>query len=79
MVFCPHCNAAIEHNWSNYVVSSYIVDADREMGSEVAHSIECDEFDCPNCEKKFGVTGFVTEYPEGAYNYHELETSAIER
>lgn len=48
------------------------------MGTETEHSIECDEFECPECHKLFSVSGSVWEYPEGAYNYHELHTSPIE-
>ena len=77
-VECPHCGKSVTHNWSEYIISSDIVDEDRGMGTETEHSIECDEFECPECHKLFSVSGSVWEYPEGAYNYNELHTSPIE-
>lgn len=74
-ITCPYCGSKIEQDWSEYVVNSDIVDANRGMGAEMEHSIECDEFKCPKCNKYFSVTGSVWEYPEGVYNYHELHAS----
>lgn len=77
-VECPHCGASITNDWSDYIASSDVIDEDRGMGAEIEHTIECDEFECPECHKLFSVSGSVWEYPEGAYNYHELNTSEIE-
>ena len=76
---CPYCNKTILEDWSCYIVSSDVIDEDRQMGAEVEHSIECDEYECPNseCKKVFKVTGSVWEYPAGAYNDSDLETEAI--
>ena len=68
---CPRCGEKITKNWKDYVVSSEVVD-ERGMGAEIEHSIECEEFECPHCGKTFRVSGSVWEYPEGAYNSHEL-------
>jgi hypothetical protein len=77
-VECPHCGKSVTHDWSEYIISSDVVDEDRGMGTETEHSIECDEFECSECHKLFSVSGSVWEYPESAYNYHELNTSPIE-
>ena len=77
-VECPHCGESVTYNWSDYVIDSDIIDEDRGMGAETEHTIECDEFECPECHKLFSVSGSVWEYPEGAYNDHELNTSSIE-
>ena len=75
-VKCPYCKAEIVHNWSDYVVSSD--SEEREMGDETEHTIECDEFDCPECGKVFSVSGSVWEYPPNTYNCHELNAYAID-
>lgn len=77
-IICPYCNSNITEDWSDYIVSSDVVDEDRQMGAETEHSIECDEYKCPDCKKAFRVYGSVWEYPEGAYNYHELNTEPLE-
>lgn len=72
---CPHCDAEISENWAGYVISSDVIDEDRGMGAEIEHSIECDNYECPHCGQLFSVSGSVWEYPEGAYNAHELHTT----
>lgn len=75
---CPYCNSKITEDWSDYITSSDVIDENRQMGAEIEHSIECDEYKCPDCKKTFSVFGSVWEYPEGAYNYHELNTEPLE-
>ena len=47
------------------------------MGGEVEHDIECEEYICPYYGKPFKVFGSVWEYPERAYNDHELHTEEL--
>ena len=77
-VSCPHCGAEVIEDWSDYIESSDVVDENRGMGAETEHSIECEDFVCPECDKMFRVTGSVWEYPEGAYNYHELHAFPVD-
>lgn len=74
---CPYCNYELTADWSDYIYSSDVVD-ERGMGVEIEHSIECDEYECPNCNKNFRVFGSVWEYPEGAYNTHDLDTEPLD-
>ncbi len=71
-VCCPFCEEKIIIDFEPYVVSSDVVDKNRDMGDEIEHSIECRGYSCPRCSNKFSVTGSIWEYPTGAYNYHEL-------
>lgn len=75
-VKCPHCGKSVTHDWSGFIITSEVIDEDRGMGSETEHTIECDDFECPECQKLFSVSGSVWEYPEGAYDDHELNTTA---
>lgn len=74
---CPYCGEAIEQDWKDYVVGSDVVDENREMGAETEHYIECNEFTCPHCGRKFKVSGSIWEYPENAYNDDDLEAISI--
>ncbi len=78
-VECPCCGKNFAEDWSDYITSSDVVEEDREsrMGAEIEHTIECDEIKCPNCGKLLSVSGSIWEYPEGAYNYHELQATEI--
>ena len=77
-ITCPYCNSTITEDWSDYITSSDVTGDERGMGYETEHSIECEEYECPDCQKKFRVFGSVWEYPEGAYNSHELDTEPID-
>lgn len=48
---CPYCNSKITEDWSDYITSSDVIDENRQMGAEIEHSIECDEYKCPDCKK----------------------------
>ena len=73
-VNCPYCNGEVTADWSEYVVGSECVAENCGMGAEVEHVIECEAYECPYCAKSFRVVGSVWEYPEGAYNDHELNS-----
>ena len=48
------------------------------MGTETEYTIECDEYTCPNCEKKFSFHGSIWEYPEGALNLNDIVIEPID-
>ena len=71
-VVCPRCKNSFSMDWSDFVESSDVIDENRDMGSETAHSIEA-EVTCPHCGRELHVHGAIYEYPEGAYNDNDLE------
>lgn len=77
-VVCPHCKKKIFKDWSQFIVSSDVIEEDRPMGDEIEHIIECDAITCPACGKTFRVSGSVCEYPSGACNDYELDSFSSE-
>lgn len=73
---CPYCGYQHEIDLEDYVVD--VSSNEREMGAETEYTIECEEYECDNCEKKFGIQGSVWEYPEGAYNDSDIEIIELE-
>lgn len=73
---CPYCGYEHEVDLEDYVVDES--SDEREMGTETEYTIECEEYECDNCEKKFGIQGSVWEYPEGAYNDNSIEVFGLE-
>lgn len=71
-VKCPHCGASVTNDWSEFIIDSEVVNNDRGMGHETEHTIECEGFTCPECNKNFNVAGSIWEYPEGACNDQNL-------
>ena len=74
-VTCPHCNNIITTNWHDYVLGES--SSERDMGTEIIYSIECDEFQCPECKELFAVEGFICTYPDGIYDSHKLNASVM--
>lgn len=77
-VNCPHCSKKVSIDFSGYVSELNVIDRNREMGAETEHTIWCNDFECPNCNKSFNVSGSIFEYPENSYNDDTLETSVDE-
>ena len=72
-VICAQCGNPIIKDWSDFVVSSDVIDEGRGMGAETAHTVEADIV-CPHCGANLFVSGAIYEYPEGAYNDNDLES-----
>lgn len=71
---CPYCSKNIDINLDDFIVDSRKV-AERGMGCEIEHTIECDEFICPYCSKPMSINGEVYEYPQGDI---EVDNSQVE-
>ena len=71
VVNCPYCGAANGIDFEEYITDepSY----ERQMGPEIEHMFECEEYECVACGKVFGVGGSIHEYPVGAYDSEHIE------
>ena len=57
-----------------YSVEEYAKNAENLFSTKP----ECDEYTCPNCEKKFSFHGSIWEYPEGALNLNDIVIEPID-
>ena len=71
VVSCPYCGAANSIDFEDYIIDepSY----ERQMGPEIEHVFECEDYDCVACGKAFRVSGSIHEYPVGAYDSEHIE------
>lgn len=69
-ITCPHCGEVESIDLEPYCESDVI--DEREMGAEIEHSFEVEEWQCENCKGKYNLRGKIWEYPEGAYNDEEI-------
>lgn len=75
-VYCPKC-----HSWPQAININYfeflddIID-ERNMGEEIVHNFETssEQFICPSCGTKYGVSGWISEYPTGCFDGLEINT-----
>ena len=42
------------------------------MGYRCEHTFDADEIECPECHRQIHVTGVISEYPVGAYEYEKI-------
>lgn len=70
---CPHCGKTFDLKLADYMeFSSASEHGEDGMGIENEYRVDHTE-DCPLCKKEISITGFLYEYPEGAYNYDNLK------
>lgn len=72
-VKCPYCDEELEVDLEDYEtdVSSY--DNEIGMGEDVVYSFDSEEnIECPACQRKYRVSGWIREYPIGAYDSEDV-------
>ena len=75
VIECPYCSAANNIDFSDYSDTST---DERQMGPEVEHYFDVEEWECVECGKEFRVHGSIWEYPLGAYNYEDINVESLE-
>ena len=75
VVECPYCHAK---NRIDLEDEGTETTGERQMGCEVIYEFEDVEFLCHNCGRSFAVSGYISEYPIGAFNFEDLKISQIE-
>lgn len=69
IIDCPHCGAANKCDFKDYYEASY---EERQMGEEIIYNIDCASYECCKCGKKIHISGYICEYPAGAYNDEDI-------
>ena len=75
VIECPYCGTANNMDFSDY---SDTTTDERQMGPEVEHYFDVEDWDCVECGKRFRVHGSIWEYPLGAYNCEDINVEALE-
>ena len=76
IIQCEECGniIVIKKEYLDAETSSY----ERQMGPEVEHYFDVEDWDCVECGKRFRVHGSIWEYPLGAYNWEDINVEALE-
>lgn len=75
VIKCPRCGSANAIDLSDYSMGDY--ETERQMGAEIHHCFDCDDYECVGCGQTFRVEGYINEYPVGAYNFEEINVTEI--
>ena len=73
VVKCPYCGSSNAIDLSDYGTGDY--EAERQMGVEIQHCFDCEDYACIGCGHSFRVEGYINEYPVGAYNFEEINVT----
>lgn len=72
---CPYCGIA---NGLDFSDECEILTEERQMGVEITYSINSVECECQSCSKIFEISGYICEYPLGAYNNEDIKVKRYE-
>jgi predicted RNA-binding Zn-ribbon protein involved in translation (DUF1610 family) len=73
---CPHCGSTFQIK--QFGDFEEVSSCERPMGLETQYEINFNST-CPNCGKCNHIFGSIWEYPNGAYNYHELNIEKCQK
>lgn len=76
VVDCPYCGHGNMIDLEDHETSNS--STDRPMGPDILHEFDCNDYECINCGKPFRITGYISEYPLGAYEHEEINVEAIQ-
>ena len=74
-VECPYCKAK---NRIDLEDEGTVSTSERQMGDEVVYEFKNVERQCHSCGQSFTVSGYISEYPIGAFNAESLQVTPIE-
>ena len=74
LIECPYCTTKHEIDFAEDCEES---SEERQMGSEITYNFNL-EYECSICKRKFGIHGYICEYPVGAYNDQQIKIEEYE-
>lgn len=70
IVLCPHCGTQNRIDLEDYSVTTC---DERQMGEEILYQFDVDEYECISCGQRFRISGYISEYPVGAFNSEQID------
>lgn len=72
-VRCPYCGEELEVDLEDYLTDQSSYENENGMGADIVYSFDSeDNIECPSCDKKCRVSGWIREYPIGAYDSEDV-------
>jgi DNA-binding transcriptional MerR regulator len=76
---CPYCKTNQEIDLEDFETDQSSYEKENGMGPDIVYSFDSeDNIECPNCHRKYQVTGWIREYPVGAYDSEDIEVHEIQ-
>lgn len=75
IIDCPYCGAANKCDFEEECNPTY---DDKSMGEEITYNFDWESYECCDCGRVMRISGYICEYPVGAYNYEEINVEKME-
>jgi DNA-binding transcriptional MerR regulator len=73
-IICPCCGKSQEVDLEDYMYDESSYEKDNGMGLDMVYSFDSEEcIECLGCEKVIKVSGWIREYPIGAYDSESID------
>ena len=78
-ILCPLCGASQEVDLEDYMYDESSFEKENCMGPDIVYSFDSEEcLECSDCGKFLRVSGWIREYPLGAYDSENIDVKAYE-
>lgn len=75
---CPYCGEVLEIDLEDFQYDQSSYENENGMGPDIVYSFDSeDNIECPACIRKYQVSGWIREYPEGAYDSEEIDVERL--
>lgn len=76
---CPNCLIEFEVDLEEYIFDSSSYEKENGMGADVVYSFDTEcSCRCPYCDSILRISGWIREYPVGAYDSEDIDVQEIE-
>ncbi len=75
---CPYCGEVLTIDLEDFQYDQSSDVHENGMGPDIMYWFDSeDNIECPSCERRFKVSGWIREYPAGAYDSENIEVEKI--
>ncbi len=76
---CPYCGEELEIDLEDFECDQSSDERENGMGPDIVYSFDTeDNIECPSCERKYRISGWIREYPVGAYDSEHLDVVELQ-
>lgn len=77
-VRCPYCGEEMEVDLEDYQTDQSSDERENGMGPDIVYSFDSEgNIECPSCSGAYRISGWIREYPLGAYDSEDVDVTAL--
>lgn len=78
-VVCPHCGVKQEIDLEDYIIDESSDESENGMGPDMVYSFDTEDgYEYCDCGRFFRVSGWIREYPMGAYDSESIDVEKVD-